>query len=157
MHIGLCIAPIKGIDFMLQTEICHHHPRKLSIEICMVLKVLQILQTYRSNFMAKVFKFNLDHAHFLLLKKTTQSTRDVTHISEYFTPNRDYYRGGSRAVYNLTEQIRQMKNKLYGSILYCFIFSGIETDHLPNLCNSIDDHHFLFSFYNIRDVKQKNG
>ncbi|KAM3717907.1 Longitudinals lacking protein-like [Dirofilaria immitis] len=33
---------------------------------------------------------------------------------KYFTPNLDHYPGGSRAICNLTEQIRQMKDKLYG-------------------------------------------
>uniref|UniRef100_A0A1I7V5Y1 ZM domain-containing protein n=1 Tax=Loa loa TaxID=7209 RepID=A0A1I7V5Y1_LOALO len=36
------------------------------------------------------------------------------HGKRYFTPIWDHYPGGNRAVYNLTEQIRQTKEKLHG-------------------------------------------
>ncbi|CAG9530990.1 unnamed protein product [Cercopithifilaria johnstoni] len=38
------------------------------------------------------------------------------HGKRYFTPNLDHYLGGRRFVYNLTEQIRQAKDKLYGDL-----------------------------------------
>ncbi|VDN85387.1 unnamed protein product, partial [Brugia pahangi] len=50
-----------------------------------------------------------------------ESITDIANIpkqfycKKYFTPNLNHYRGGGRAIYNLTERIRQAKEKFYCS------------------------------------------
>ncbi|VIO92826.1 Uncharacterized protein BM_BM10259 [Brugia malayi] len=52
---------------------------------------------------------------------SVESITDIANIpkqfycKKYFTPNLNHYRGGGRAIYNLTERIRQAKEKFYCS------------------------------------------
>ncbi|VDO13907.1 unnamed protein product [Brugia timori] len=52
---------------------------------------------------------------------SVESITDIANIpkqfycKKYFTPNLNHYRGGGRAIYNLTERIRQAKEKFYYS------------------------------------------
>ncbi|EJW82889.1 hypothetical protein WUBG_06200 [Wuchereria bancrofti] len=72
-----------------------------------------------------------------------ESITDIANIPKqfyckrYFTPNLNHYLGGGRAIYNLTERIRQAKDKLYSS-------GGLQTMN-----------HYAFqeqSFADIRDI-----
>ncbi|KAK6102795.1 hypothetical protein QQG55_9930 [Brugia pahangi] len=53
-----------------------------------------------------------------------ESITDIANIpkqfycKKYFTPNLNHYRGGGRAIYNLTERIRQAKEKFIVQVVY---------------------------------------